>query len=279
MNFNRRKEWRERSNGVVVDQRVDLSGRTRDAKRSFNYAGRFKLDDEIRKEVSCWIDNTVSTIYIKKKDSPRLWWSLKRIQLKLGFSIFKRRSTLTSKYETWKVLTCTDSRLEHFTVDHKDQVWRKIFARDSIEKPFREREYHRSQRREGRVFAADSRDYRYTSPLVHIFLRFHAYSVNSTSWPHKSTTQWRVARESIFIVAKCIKLRYRQSLSYSCTRACTRARARLQSTFVARFPYVCACVCVCVRALRGVHALRPAYAQRVNVDGLNYGSLDKSDSD
>lgn len=117
----------------------------------------------------------------------------------------------------------------------------------------------------------------YTSPLVHIFLRFHAYSVNSTSWPHKSTTQWRVARESIFIVAKCIKLRYRQSLSYSCTRACTRARARLQSTFVARFPYVCACVCV--RALRGVHALRPAYAQRVNVDGLNYGSLDKSDSD
>lgn len=176
-----------------------------------------------------------------------MWWSLKRIQLKLEFSIFKRRSTLTSKYETWKVLTCTDSRLEHFTVDHKDQVWRKIFARDSIEKPFREREYHRSQRREGRVFAADSRDYRYTSPLVHIFLRFHAYSVNSTSWPHKSTTQWRVARESIFIVAKCIKLRYRQSLSYSCTRACTRARARLQSTFVARFPYVCACVCVYVR--------------------------------
>lgn len=59
------------------------------------------------------------------------------------------------------------------------------------------------------------------TPLVHIFLRFHAYSVNSTlpSWPHKSTTQWRVARESIFIVAKCIKLRYRQSLSYSCTRA------------------------------------------------------------
>lgn len=78
------------------------------------------------------------------------------------------------------------------------------------------------EERKDSVFArVDSRDYRYTSPLVHIFLRFHAYSVNSTlpSWPHKSTTQWRVARESIFIVAKCIKLRYRQSLSYSCTRA------------------------------------------------------------
>lgn len=85
------------------------------------------------------------------------------------------------------------------------------------------------------------------TPRLSCTFFFDSYSVNSTSWPHKSTTQWRVARESIFIVAKCIKLRYRQSLSYSCTRACTRARARLQSTFVARFPYVCACVCVYVR--------------------------------
>lgn len=148
----------------------------------------------------------------------------------------------------------------------KDQVRREIFARDSIGRA-RTISGIIVRGRKDSVFArVDSRDYRYTSPLVHIFLRFHAYSVNSTlpSWPHKSTTQWRVARESIFIVAKCIKLRYRQSLSYSCTRA------RLPSLQDFR---------ACVYALRGVHALRPAYAQRVNVDGLNYGSLDKSDSD
>lgn len=67
-----------------MDQRVDLSGRTRDAKRSFNYAGRFKLDDEIRKEVSCWIDNTVSTIYIKKERFSSFVMIVKKNPIKIG---------------------------------------------------------------------------------------------------------------------------------------------------------------------------------------------------
>lgn len=140
----------------------------------------------------------------------------------------------------------------------KDQGFRReIFARDSIGRA-RTISGIIVRGRKDSVFArVDSRDYRYTSPLVHIFLRFHAYSVNSTlpSWPHKSTTQWRVARESIFIVAKCIKLRYRQSLSYSCTRA------RLPSLQDFR-----ACVCVRVARCARVAASLRSTCQRGRVE-------------